>query len=102
MRISDWSSDVCSSDLVAQGLCLPYAQAGAMAVAPEHAGTAAGAVVFSQMFFAAACQQLTGMLADGTWVPLGAVYTASFLRSEERSGGKEGISTLRSRWLANT
>jgi len=62
---------------LAQGLCLPYAQAGAMAVDPDYAGTASGAVVFSQMFFAALCQQLVGSFADGTWVPLGVVFSAS-------------------------
>jgi hypothetical protein len=30
--------------------------------------TAADAVVFSQFFWPAALQQLTGLLADGTWV----------------------------------
>jgi hypothetical protein len=30
-------------------------------------------VVFSQFFGPAALQQLTGLLADGTWVPMAAV-----------------------------
>jgi DHA1 family bicyclomycin/chloramphenicol resistance-like MFS transporter len=58
---------------LAQGLSMPYAQAGAMAVDPELAGSASGAVVFSQLFWPAALQQLTGLLADGTWVPMAAV-----------------------------
>jgi MFS transporter, DHA1 family, multidrug resistance protein len=58
---------------LAQGLSMPYAQAGAMAVDTELAGSASGAVVFSQFFWPAALQQLTGMLADGTWVPMAAV-----------------------------
>lgn len=66
---------------VAQGLCLPYAQAGAMAVDPDYAGSASGAVVFSQMFFAALGQQLVGIFADGTWVPLGVVYTGACVLS---------------------
>jgi DHA1 family bicyclomycin/chloramphenicol resistance-like MFS transporter len=58
---------------LAQGLSMPYAQAGAMAVDPELAGSASGAVVFSQLFWPATLQQLTGLLADGTWVPMAAV-----------------------------
>ena len=62
---------------LAQGLSMPYAQAGAMAVDPELAGSASGAVVFSQFFWPAALQQLTGLLADGTWVPMAAVHVAA-------------------------
>lgn len=58
---------------LAQGLSMPYAQAGAMAVDNDLAGSASGAVVFSQFFWPAALQQLTGLLADGTWVPMAAV-----------------------------
>ena len=59
---------------LAQGLSMPYAQAGAMAVDTDLAGSASGAVVFSQLFWPAALQQLTGMLADGTWVPMATVH----------------------------
>jgi DHA1 family bicyclomycin/chloramphenicol resistance-like MFS transporter len=62
---------------LAQGLSMPYAQAGAMAVDPELSGSASGAVVFSQFFWPAALQQLTGVLADGTWVPMAAVHCAA-------------------------
>lgn len=62
---------------LAQGLSMPYAQAGAMAVDAELAGSASGAVVFSQFFWPAALQQLTGLLADGTWVPMAAVHFAA-------------------------
>jgi DHA1 family bicyclomycin/chloramphenicol resistance-like MFS transporter len=62
---------------VAQGISMPYAQAGAMAVDAELAGSASGAVVFSQFFWPAALQQLTGLLADGTWVPMATVIFAA-------------------------
>jgi DHA1 family bicyclomycin/chloramphenicol resistance-like MFS transporter len=55
---------------MSQGLSLPYAQAGAMAVNPKLAGTAAGVGVFMQNFCGAAFAQLYGFLADGTTVPL--------------------------------
>lgn len=55
---------------MAQGLALPYAQAGAMATIPKLAGTAAGIGVFVQNFFGAGFAQAYGMLADGTPVPM--------------------------------
>jgi MFS transporter, DHA1 family, multidrug resistance protein len=58
---------------LAQGLSMPHAQAGAMAVDTELAGSASGAVVFSQFFWPSALQQLTALLADGSWVPMASV-----------------------------
>jgi DHA1 family bicyclomycin/chloramphenicol resistance-like MFS transporter len=55
---------------LAQGLSLPYAQAGAMGTIPKLAGTAAGIGVFVQNFFGAGFAQAYGMLADGTPVPM--------------------------------
>ncbi len=55
---------------LAQGLALPYAQAGAMATVPRLAGTAAGIGVFVQNLFGAGFAQAYGMLADGTPVPM--------------------------------
>jgi len=43
---------------MAQGISLPYSQAGAMATEPELAGTAAGVGVFVQNFCGAAFAQL--------------------------------------------
>lgn len=54
----------------AQGIAMPYAQTGAIAIDTGLAGTAAGAVVFAQVFFPAILQQLAGSFADGTWVPM--------------------------------
>ena len=62
---------------LAQGLSMPYAQAGAMAVDPRLSGSASGAVVFSQFFWPAALQQLTGVLTDGSWVPMASVHFAA-------------------------
>ena len=55
---------------MAQGLSLSYAQAGAMAINPKLAGTAAGMGVFTQNFVGALFAQLYGLLADGSPVPL--------------------------------
>src|SRR3546814_9914955 len=69
MRISDWSSDVCSSDLF-WGSCL----------------CVASALVFSQ----------SGSVAFSFWILM--VAGVGFARSEERRVGKECVSTCRSRW----
>ena len=53
-----------------QGLALPSAQSGAIAVDKDLAGTASGIGVFMQMFFGAAASQLTGLFADGTANPM--------------------------------
>jgi DHA1 family bicyclomycin/chloramphenicol resistance-like MFS transporter len=53
-----------------QGISLPYAQVGAMAVVPRLAGTAAGIGVFMQNFGGAVFTQLYGLFADGTPRPM--------------------------------
>lgn len=58
----------------AQGISLPWGQAGAMAVNPKLAGTASGIGAFMQNIVAALFTQLYGLLADGTVWPL--VYAA--------------------------
>jgi DHA1 family bicyclomycin/chloramphenicol resistance-like MFS transporter len=79
---------------LAQGLSMPYAQAGAMAVDPELSGSASGAVVFSQFFWPATLQQLTGLLADGSWVPMASVHfvavTGALLAAWMAASAKRG------------
>ena len=63
-----------------QGLSQPNSNTGAIATAPELAGTASGIVVFLQFFLGAVTSQLVGYLADGTPTPmLIVVGTVSFL-----------------------
>src|SRR3546814_11293768 len=93
MRISDWSSDVCSSDL--GGHCLRHgelADAGVAVQATEAAG-------------AHTAEGQAGEEGGGECVvdadraggePLDHVVDHS--RSEERRVGKECVSTCRSRW----
>jgi MFS transporter, DHA1 family, multidrug resistance protein len=65
---------------MAQGLSMSYAQAGAMALNPKLAGTAAGMGVFTHNFVGALFAQLYGTLADGTPGPLvQATATSAFL-----------------------
>src|SRR3546814_10050491 len=87
MRISDWSSDVCSSDLGLRG--------DADATGVEHAHGDLEAVAFL-------AQDLVGLdhviveldLAGGR----SADAELGLGRSEERRVGKECVSTCRSRW----
>src|SRR3546814_16854143 len=96
MRISDWSSDVCSSDL------------GAATVT-----NAAGALIGGDVYVAGATGILTnGGGIEGTVVlgqsidnhsqtQIDTVTTTTQTvtpRSEERRVGKRGVSTCRSRW----
>ncbi|MGH7089415.1 MAG: multidrug effflux MFS transporter [Stellaceae bacterium] len=53
-----------------QGLTLPNAQAGAIRIKLELAGTAAGLGVFIQMLLSALSAQLFGEFADGTPLPM--------------------------------
>jgi len=45
-----------------------------MASAHDPTISSSGAVVFSQFFWPAALQQLAGLLANGTWVPMATVH----------------------------
>lgn len=54
----------------AQGISLPYGQAGAIATIPRIAGTAAGIGVFMQNIVGALFALLFGLVADGTIWPI--------------------------------
>src|SRR3546814_12658492 len=81
MRISDWSSDVCSSDLRVYIVENDQPNAFATGRNPEHAAVAA----------------TTGLLRNLSQEEIAGVM-AHELRSEERRVGKECVSTCRSRW----
>src|SRR3546814_2194739 len=90
MRISDWSSDVCSSDLVSagrqRGHCMGHSLEGG------HPGEGVGHSA-AQRQHAIGDGSLAGELRDARQDLLGLVG-----RSEERRVGKECVSTCRSRW----
>src|SRR3546814_13239143 len=99
MRISDWSSDVCSSDLTSQAKT---------AAAPSETRTMLLlAFVFAAAWFVttAMAVHLPSLLRDAGATPAAAVAAASLVgpaqRSEERRVGKECVSTCRSRWSPN-
>src|SRR3546814_2861791 len=79
MRISDWSSDVCSSDLL---VALP----GADLVHPVEA---------NEIFLRLPAPVLDGLEEAGFRFYR---WDGTTIRSEERRVGKECVSTCRSRW----
>src|SRR3546814_11491348 len=93
MRISDWSSDVCSSDLlvVISKLLKPR-----LAVPNQHIRMYMGR---SRAMYIVASGAVTLHLPDNTAVELGTgEMFGEMARSEERRVGKECVSTCRSRW----
>src|SRR3546814_16514353 len=99
MRISDWSSDVCSSDLhydtmtkrLAQGLAGDVA--AVIALMERNPELQARREIF-QMARSAMQLQLT--FTEGMALPH--LAPTRVRRSEERRVGKECVSTCRSRW----
>src|SRR3546814_14726413 len=90
MRISDWSSDVCSSDLLTAGLALPAGDCAQRVEPPRDRGEEA----FLRLHVRGNGAEQRGLRL------IGPVRTAKPLngRSEERRVGKECVSTCRSRW----
>src|SRR3546814_14003011 len=102
MRISDWSSDVCSSDLI-ESVLIRYDETLGLegrAGYYDHAGALID-MIQSHLL------QVLAILAMEPPATLdemdfrdatAAVLRATRVRSEERRVGKEGVSTCRSRW----
>src|SRR3546814_16978964 len=100
MRISDWNSDVCSSDLYeipADVRQVPQS-AGAAAVLQEEAGdfTAKGIQLAADAFWHQA-HRLVQLLKHRQQSP-SRFFRLLGERSEERSVGKECVSTFSCRW----
>src|SRR3546814_20996656 len=96
MRISDWSSDVCSSDLA---LALPQA-----AILARVTRSSVLETLGEDYVRTARAKGLTRRAA--LWrhavrhalIPVVTIMGLQFSRSEERRVGKECVSTCRSRW----
>src|SRR3546814_14870538 len=97
MRISDWSSDVCSSDLF--GLSPPDRAAQASPTRDWPTNTRnTGAFSLSRLSFGTS---RTFALIVSVWMePAQTPSLAGVNRSEERRVGKECVSKCRYRWLA--
>src|SRR3546814_15765590 len=94
MRISDWSSDVCSSDLLAgirqgEALTIRFVGVSYIVITSPHMGD----------------REMSPLRLDHVTLSSGRMDdTVAFygeilrMRSEERRVGKECVSTFRSRW----
>src|SRR3546814_12812291 len=97
MRISDWSSDVCSSDLGKQGFRFPLASD-----ADSRLCDAFGVIQPKKLYG----REFVGIERSTFLIdPAGVVRAAwrkvkvpGHARSEERRVGKESVRTCRSRW----
>src|SRR3546814_15279915 len=95
MRISDWSSDVCSSDLRILDLGCGD---GALTARLAATGAQVVGVDPSEAFIAAArARGMDARVMAGEALTFNREFDAVF-RSEERRVGKEGVSTCRSGW----
>src|SRR3546814_11802643 len=100
MRISDWSSDVCSSDLIVEKF-----HGFPRGPAERDPPFAMDHIIANVAYY-----WLTGSMVTATWMYRAAAETnglalqpGEFItpptgRSEERRVGKEGVSRCRSRW----
>src|SRR3546814_13441822 len=93
MRISDWSSDVCSSDLDdlqrIDDIAQRFGHFTALLVERKAMGK------YGVIRCAAAC---AAAFEQGGLEPAAMLVGAFEVRSEERRVGKEGVSTCRSWW----
>src|SRR3546814_15953432 len=97
MRISDWSSDVCSSDLALVGVGIIARQRPAPVA--EHAVEAGRALPILSAALAAQRRADTIFAEPQQGQAVGLIEAQAGLhRSEERRVGKECVSTCRSRW----
>src|SRR3546814_16108191 len=101
MRISDWSSDVCSSDL-GRARC---ATAGLSGLHPALGGQACVDHPFARPTVGEGVRQVVEPGSDllvavvgRRWAALGSLISELRGRSEERRVGKECVRTCRSRW----
>src|SRR3546814_19329654 len=93
MRISDWSSDVCSSDLLDLDADLTFGQLTLDKLPIQNAALEA-----SGQGGLLTLENLRGDLYNGNFEVKGTLDVRQPMRSEERRVGKGCVSTCRSRW----
>src|SRR3546814_18796946 len=108
MRISDWSSDVCSSDLGTRHECRARLEGGWLAKDGGGNGRVCGvqdlkALIDSALSRVARARrsvehQILGHVILELYDAEDVADRLVVPRSEERRVGKEGVSTCRSRW----
>src|SRR3546814_14289193 len=95
MRISDWSSDVCSSDLITTGDMVAAQRALLASLGIERLAAVIGYSFGGYLAFEWATRHPDMMRAV---VPVATATKRHGGRSEARRAGKECVRTCRSRW----
>src|SRR3546814_3546112 len=103
MRISDWSSDVCSSDLARDGSIQIFRQNGVVGGLDDRGQALrdlvpCAAPLIRQAGHRARWRVAFTKVTHPLFHSLEEVVSKAFARSEERRVGKECVSTCRSRW----
>src|SRR3546814_20493434 len=103
MRISDWSSDVCSSDLflncdvrLLKRFTCSFRTTTSRCSSSELASLLNNLLATSRKRFT--CTDLKFLATSIGGIPDTAKRPSTTVRSEESRVGKEGVSTCRSRW----
>src|SRR3546814_18948473 len=106
MRISDWSSDVCSSDLMVQAPKTRWSDIGGLDAARDKLIEGIELPLKNPAAFRRlGIRPAKGFLLYGppgtgkTLLAKAAARESDANRSETRRVGKEGVSTFRSRWV---
>src|SRR3546814_15217789 len=98
MRISDWSSDVCSSDLIACSNSIPVTrmpgQRGASICVSNSGVTRSSRIADSDISRRSLQEFKTGLCADGGGIAMRDRRSAAVDRSEERRVGQECVYVL--------
>src|SRR3546814_11110531 len=97
MRISDWSSDVCSSDLHEAVIAQEIVRAGLWGGFGTGNSVSSGIVAHYILAYGTEAQRHRWLPRMATGALIGAVAMTE-PRSEERRVGKGGVSTCRFRW----
>src|SRR3546814_15640311 len=104
MRISDWSSDVCSSDLSCRSIRCSCSTPRRKRTADEAAmGTRALVIhprLKSEDTAGEGVRDPEARLDEAVGLTSAIDLVTAHARSEERRGGRAGVSTCRSRWSA--
>src|SRR3546814_14458218 len=101
MRISDWSSDVCSSDLWAQGYSEPGAGSDLASLQTRAVRDGDDYIVNGQKIWTSGghnADWLFALVRTDPEAPKHRGISFLMMRSEERRVGKECVSQCRSRW----
>src|SRR3546814_18305097 len=98
MRISDWSSDVCSSDLYDEGVYAIPGEAAYVGTFTYFGQPTEEWAISAKGSFIVVGKRLNWDGTSDTGIYIAEQAMVDVPRSEERRVGKECVSTCRSRW----